>query len=390
MKIPRLSEVSVRGKRLLIREDLNAPISDGEVTSDARLIAALPTIEYAFAQGAACVLLASHLGRPPEGADPESAPEFSLGPIAKRLEALLGREVLLIEHIEDALDLKPGCLGLLENVRFLPGETDNEPELGYRLARLCDVFVMDAFATAHRAHASTVGIIDAAEIACAGPLLVRELEALEQLLENPARPFVAVIGGAKISSKLGVLDRLAELTDSLVVGGAIATTFLAAAGKAVGQSLIEASMLDEAKRLYEKYHPLLRDDCVVTEDVREGVTTHTVPVDNIPNWGKVADIGPVSRARLAKTLKEAGTILWNGPLGVFEIGAFSAGTLHLARCVAESPAFSVAGGGDTLAAIEMADVGDSISYISTGGGALLEFVEGRELPAIASLRARAR
>ena len=390
MNIPRLSEVRVRGKRLLIREDLNAPISDGNVTSDARLLAALPTIEYAFEHGAASVLLASHLGRPPKGADPETAPEFSLGPVARRLEALLGREVLLIENLEDALKIAPGCLGLLENVRFLPGETDNDPELGHRLARLCDVFVMDAFATAHRAHASTAGAIEAAEIACAGPLLVRELEALEQLLENPARPLVAIIGGAKISSKLGVLDRLAELTDSLIVGGAIATTFLAAAGKKVGRSLIEASMLDEAKRLLEKCQPLLPDDVVVAEDVREGVPTRIVSVDAIPNLGKVSDIGPVSRARLAKTLEEAGTILWNGPVGVFEIGAFSAGTLHLARSVAASPAFSLAGGGDTLAAIEMADVGDSISYISTGGGALLEFVEGRELPAIASLRARAR
>ena len=390
MNIPSLSEVPIRAKRLLIREDLNVPIADGKVTSDARLLAAVPTIEYAFEQGAASVLLASHLGRPPKGRSPETAREFSLRPVAARLGELLGRDVALIERLEDAVKLESGGLGLLENVRFLPGETENESDLAYRLARLCDVFVMDAFATAHRAHASTAGIIDVAEIACAGPLLVRELEALEQLLENPARPFVAVIGGAKISSKLGVLDRLAELTDSLVVGGAIATTFLAAAGKAVGRSLIEASMLDEAKRLRGKCHPLLPDDVVVAEDVRDGVTTRIVPVDSIPNEEMVADIGPVSRARLAKTIQEAGTILWNGPVGVFEIDAFSAGTLHLARCVAESSAFSVAGGGDTLAAIEMADVADSISYISTGGGALLEFVEGRELPAIASLRARAR
>lgn len=390
MKIPRLSEVSVRGKRVLIREDLNAPISDGAVTSDARLLAALPTIEYVFEQGAASVLLASHLGRPPRGADAQSAPEFSLQPVATRLEALLGREVLLIEQFDDALKLRPGTSGLLENVRFLRGETNNEPDLARRLARLCDVFVMDAFATAHRAHASTVGVIEAAEVACAGPLLLRELEALERLLQNPARPFVAIIGGAKISSKLGVLDRLAELTDTLVVGGAIATTFLAAAGKAVGRSLIEASMLDEARRLLEKCHPLLPDDVVVAEEVREDVSTRTVPVDAIPNNAMVVDIGPVSRTRLAEVLEDAGTILWNGPVGVFEIDAFSVGTLHLAQRVADSPAFSVAGGGDTLAAIDMADVADSISYISTGGGALLEFVEGRALPAIASLRARAR
>lgn len=390
MNIPKLCEVPVRAKRLLIREDLNAPIAEGRVTSDARLLAALPTIKDAFDQGAASVLLASHLGRPPKGASPQTNPEFSLRPVATRLGELLAREVLLIEKLDDAEKLDPGSLALLENLRFLPGESENAPDLARRLARLCDVFVMDAFATAHRAHASTAGVIEAAEIACAGPLLVRELEALERLLENPARPFVAVIGGAKISSKLRVLDRLAELTDTLVVGGAIATTFLAAAGKSVGRSLIEASMLDEAKRLREKSRPLLPDDVVVAEEVREGVTTRIVPVDAIPSGEMVADIGPVSRARLGKTLREARTILWNGPVGVFETPAFSAGTLHLARCVAESPAFSVAGGGDTLAAIEMAEVGDAISYISTGGGALLEFFEGRELPAIASLRARAR
>ncbi len=390
MKIPKLSEVPIRAKRLLIREDLNAPIAEGRVTSDARLLAALPTIEQAFDHGAKSVLLASHLGRPPEGASAQTTPEFSLRPVATRLSELLAREVLLIENLGDAENLNPGSLALLENLRFLPGETENSQEPARRLANLCDVFVMDAFATAHRAHASTAGVIEAAEIACAGPLLVRELEALERLLENPARPFVAVIGGAKISTKLGVLDRLAELTDSLVVGGAIATTFLAAAGKDVGRSLIEASMLDEAKRLREKCRPLLPDDVVVAEEVREDVTTRIVPVDHISKRDMVADIGPVSRTRLGKTLGEAGTILWNGPVGVFEIDAFSAGTLHLTRCVAESAAFSVVGGGDTLAAIEIANMRDSISYISTGGGALLEFVEGKELPAIASLRARAR
>lgn len=390
MNIPSLFEVPIRGKRLLIREDLNAPILKGEVSSDARLIACLPTIEYAIEQGAASVLLASHLGRPPEGSTLATAPDFSLAPVATRLGQLLGREIELIERLEDAATLESGGLGLLENVRFLPGETDNNPELGRRLASLCDVFVMDAFATAHRAHASTAGVIEAAQIACAGPLLVSELEALEKLLEAPARPLVAVIGGAKISSKLGVLDRLAEFTDTLVVGGAIATTFLAAAGKDVGRSLIEASMMDEAERLVDKCHPLLPDDVLVAEDVREGVTTRIVPVDAIPSDQMVVDIGPASCVRLGETLRRAGTILWNGPVGVFEFDAFAAGTLHLARCVAESSAFSVAGGGDTLAAIDMANVADSVSYISTGGGALLEFVEGRTLPAIASLRARAR
>ncbi len=396
MKIPRLSEAPVSGNRLLIRLDLNVPIADGRVTSDARLLAALPTIECAFAQGAKSVLLASHLGRPPKGVNARTAPEYSLAPVARRLGELLAREVALIDLLidgsidggETAQQLGPGGLGLLENVRFLPGETQNAPQLARQLAGMCDLFVMDAFATAHRAHASTTGVTEVARYACAGPLLIRELEALERVVEAPVRPFVAIIGGAKISTKLAVLERLSEISDTLVVGGAIATTLLAATGVSVGQSLLEASMLDEARRLLATARPLLPEDVLVADEVRAGATTRILPVDAIERHHRVVDIGPLSRARLRQTLLEAGCILWNGPLGVFEIDDFAAGTLHLARSVAESSAFSVVGGGDTLAALEKAGVAGDISCISTGGGALLEFVEGRTLPAIAALHTR--
>ena len=390
MRVPSLLEIPVQGKRLLIREDLNAPIAKGKVSSDARLVAALPTIKYAIEQGAKSIVVASHLGRPPSGATSKTAPEFSMRPIASRLSELLGREVALLDSLDEAARLPPGTLALLENLRFFPGETENDHGLAKRLAKLCDVFVMDAFASAHRAHASTAGVIDAADIACAGPLLARELEALESILENPARPLVSIVGGAKISSKLGVLDRLAQLSDKLVVGGAIANTFLAAANYEVGKSLIEASMLGEAQRLLAKYDPLLPEDVVTARELGADARTSICPVDSIPADEMVVDVGPASRSRLHDLLLDAGTILWNGPLGVFEIDAFAAGTLHLSHSVAESPAFSLAGGGDTLAAIDLAQVRDSISYISTGGGALLEFVEGKELPSIALLRARAR
>jgi len=387
--VPSVYALDIRGKRVLVREDLNAPVQDGRVTSDARLLAALPTIELLKKQGAARILLASHLGRPAKGDTPATAPQFSLAPVAARLGELLGEQVDLVD-MESATAMQAGTIGLLENVRFQPGETDNDPALAEKLAGLCDVFVMDAFATAHRAHASTAGVIDVAKVACAGPLLLRELETLSELLEAPARPLVAVIGGAKISTKLGVLDRLAQLTDTLVVGGAIATTFLAAKGLNVGKSLIEASMLDEAERLLASSRMLLPVDVVVAREVRARARTKTVPVEDIGEHDRVVDIGPNSRAQLRGAMNVVGTILWNGPLGVFEIDRFAAGTLHFARSVARSPAFSLAGGGDTLAAIDKAGVAKSISYISTGGGALLEFVEGRELPAIASLRARAR
>ena len=390
MKILSLSEVSIRGKRLLIREDLNAPLADGRVTSDARLVAALPTVEQALAQGASSIILASHLGRPPRGADADTAPEFSMRPVATRLSELLGRDVTLLNGLDEAANLPAGGVSLLENLRFLPGETENDADLAKRLAKLCDVFVMDAFASAHRAHASTAGVIEAASVACAGPLLVKELQTLESILKNPTRPLVSIVGGAKISTKLGVLDRLAELSDTLVVGGAIANTFLAAAGYEVGESLIEASMLDEASRLLSNCDPLLPQDVLTAKEVAADAQTRICSVDSIPNDEMVVDIGPVSRNQLRDLLLESGTILWNGPLGVFEIEAFSAGTLHLAHSVAESSAFSLAGGGDTLAAIDLAEVQDSISYISTGGGALLEFVEGKVLPSIAQLGSRAR
>lgn len=390
MRIPSLSDVSIQNKRLLIREDLNAPIAEGRVTSDARLVAVLPTIEVALARGAKSIVLASHLGRPPKGANPDTAPEFSMLPVATRLSTLLGREVVFLSELDEAAQLPSGTLALLENLRFLPGETENDTHLAKRLAALCDVFVMDAFASVHRAHASTAGVIQAADVACAGPLLVRELQALESILEAPTRPLVSIVGGAKISTKLGVLNRLAELSDKLVVGGAIANTFLAAAGYQVGKSLIEASMLEEARRLLSACDPLLPEDVLTAKQVTGDARVRNCPVDSIPRDEMVLDIGPVSRNRLREILLESGTILWNGPVGMFEIEAFSGGTLDLAHSVAESSAFSLAGGGDTLAAIDLAEVQDSISYISTGGGALLEFVQGKELPSLARLRSRAR
>lgn len=390
MRIPSLSDVSIQNKRLLIREDLNAPIAEGRVTSDARLVAVLPTIEVALARGAKSIVLASHLGRPPKGASPDTAPEFSMLPVATRLSTLLGREVTFLSELDEAAQLPSGTLALLENLRFLPGETENDTHLAKRLAALCDVFVMDAFASVHRAHASTAGVIQAADVACAGPLLVRELQALESILEAPTRPLVSIVGGAKISTKLGVLNRLAELSDKLVVGGAIANTFLAAAGYQVGKSLIEASMLEEARRLLSACDPLLPEDVLTAKQVTGDARVRNCPVDSIPRDEMVLDIGPVSRNRLREILLESGTILWNGPVGMFEIEAFSGGTLDLAHSVAESSAFSLAGGGDTLAAIDLAEVQDSISYISTGGGALLEFVQGKELPSLARLRSRAR
>ena len=390
MRIPSLSDVSIQNKRLLIREDLNAPIAEGRVTSDARLVAVLPTIEVALARGAKSIVLASHLGRPPKGANPDTAPEFSMLPVATRLSTLLGREVTFLSELDEAAQLPSGTLALLENLRFLPGETENDTHLAKRLAALCDVFVMDAFASVHRAHASTAGVIQAADVACAGPLLVRELQALESILEAPTRPLVSIVGGAKISTKLGVLNRLAELSDKLVVGGAIANTFLAAAGYQVGKSLIEASMLEEARRLLSACDPLLPEDVLTAKQVTGDARVRNCPVDSIPRDEMVLDIGPASRNRLREILLESGTILWNGPVGMFEIEAFSGGTLDLAHSVAESSAFSLAGGGDTLAAIDLAEVQDSISYISTGGGALLEFVQGKELPSLARLRSRAR
>jgi phosphoglycerate kinase len=384
-----MADVRLSGKRVLIREDLNVPVADGAVTSDARILAALPTIKAALAANAA-VMLVSHLGRPTEG-KPED--RFSLLPVAEHLSGLLGRDVPLLKDWIDGVDVEPGELVLLENVRFLRGEKACDESLSRRMAALCDVFVMDAFGTAHRAQASTCGVAEYATVACAGPLLVAELEALGRVLTDPARPFVAVVGGSKVSTKLTVLDALASKVDTLIVGGGIANTFIAAAGHNVGKSLFEADMLDTARRLAAagagRADIPVPDDVVVAKEFAADAAAVVKQVDAIEDDELVLDIGPRTADRFAALLAGAGTIIWNGPVGVFEFDAFGAGTRVLAQAIANSSAFSVAGGGDTLAAIDKYGVADRISYISTGGGAFLEFVEGKKLPAVEILEKRA-
>jgi len=385
-----MSELELAGRRVLIRADLNAPIEDGEVRSDARLRAVLPTLERALGQGARVILM-SHLGRPEEG---RPDPKLSLAPVARRLGELLGREVRFATDWLDGVDLAPGELVLAENVRFEVGEKKNDPKLARRMAALCDVFVMDAFGTAHRAQASTVGVAEHAPVACAGPLLMAELEALAGALEQPRRPLVAIVGGAKVSGKLGVLERLAAMVDTLILGGGIANTIIAASGFAVGRSLHEPDMLDFARRLlaceFGRAAIPLPTDVVVATALDAGAEASTKPVAGVGPDEMILDIGPETARAHAAIVREAGTIVWNGPLGVFEIEQFAAGTRSLAESVAASDAFSIVGGGDTLAAIEQFGVADRISYISTGGGAFLEFLEGKELPAVAVLERRAR
>lgn len=387
--VVRMSDLDLAGKRVLIREDLNVPVSDGRVTSDARIRAALPTIRQAREAGAA-VMLMSHLGRPSEG-KPEG--QFSLRPVAVALTEALGQEVPLIENWIDGVDVAPGQVVLLENVRFLKGEKASDDTLSRRMAALCDVFVMDAFGTAHRAQASTYGVARHASVACAGPLLCAELEALGKALKEPARPVVAIVGGSKVSTKLTVLDALAGLVDELIVGGGIANTFIAAAGHAVGKSLYEADMLEQAKALAEntgdRANIPVPVDVVVAKEFSADATAETRPVDGVRDDELILDIGPESAARFADILARAGTIIWNGPVGVFEFDQFGEGTRVIAEAIARSDAFSVAGGGDTLAAIDKYGVAPDISYISTGGGAFLEFVEGKKLPAVAILEERA-
>jgi phosphoglycerate kinase len=385
-----MSELDLRGKRVLIREDLNVPVAEGKVTSDARIRAALPTIERALDMGAA-VMLMSHLGRPTEG---KPDPKYSLRPVAAHLASLLGREVPLVEHWLDGVTVEPGSVVMCENVRFNVGETADDEALGRRMARLCDVFVMDAFGTAHRAQASTHGVVRFAPVACAGPLLAAELEALGRALESPRRPLVAIVGGAKVSTKLEVLQSLLARVDQLIVGGGIANTFLAAAGHPVGASLHEAGLLDTARHLMEDAAGRgaeipLPTDVVVGKAMRADTEVATKAVDAVAPDDLILDIGPVTAARLAERLATAGTIVWNGPVGVFELAPFASGTETIARAIAASGAFSIAGGGDTLAAVEAFAVADRISYISTGGGAFLEFLEGKQLPAVAALEARA-
>ncbi len=390
MTIKKMTDLDLRGKRVLIRADLNVPIQDGEVTSDTRIRASVPTIRQALDQGAACVMVMSHLGRPKEG---EYDERFSLAPVADRLAQLLGRPVRLVRDWIDGVDCQPGEVLVLENVRFLPGEKANDPELGKKMAALCDVFVMDAFGTAHRAQASTHAVARFAPQACAGLLLAQELEALSKALENPRRPLLAIVGGSKVSTKLTVLETLAQKVDQLIVGGGIANTFIAAAGYPVGKSLYEPDLVPEAKRLMEQAAARGAEipipvDVVVAKEFSETAEATVKPVDQVGEDDMILDIGPQTAEQYADKILQAGTIVWNGPVGVFEIDQFSHGTRRVAEAIAASPAFSIAGGGDTLAAIEKFGVGDRISYQSTGGGAFLEFLEGKKLPAVEILEQR--
>lgn len=394
MTVLKMTDLDLRNQRVLIREDLNVPVKNGVIRSDARLVASLPTIKLALEKGAA-VLICSHLGRPVEG---EYSEENSLKPVAEWLSAKLGQTVPLIADYLDGVAVEPGQVVLLENVRFNKGEKKNLDELTQKYAALCDVFVMDAFGTAHRAEGSTHGVAQFAKVAAAGPLLAAELEALGKALDKPARPMAAIVAGSKVSTKLDVLTSLSSICDQLIVGGGIANTFLAAAGFPVGKSLCEHDLLDTARAIAAKVSVPLPTDVVVAEvtgpidDFFAFVQAATPVVKAVADVGPndmILDVGPETAARFAELLKAAKTILWNGPVGVFEVDAFGAGTKALSLAIAESDAFSIAGGGDTLAAIDKYGVADRVSYISTGGGAFLEFVEGKVLPAVAALEAAA-
>jgi phosphoglycerate kinase len=390
MKIIKMSSLDLKDKRVLIREDLNVPIKGGEVGSDARIRAALPTIQAAL-EAKARVMVMSHLGRPDEG---KFAEEFSLAPIARRLTQLLGVQVPLKRDWLDGVAVAPGEVVLLENVRFNKGEKKDDEQLSRAMAALCDVYVMDAFGTAHRAEASTHGVAKYAAVACAGPLLVSELTALETALEKPARPLLAIVGGSKVSTKLTVLESLLSKVDQLIVGGGIANTFLAAQGFNVGKSLHEPDMLDICRRLMEQSASRgivipMPTDVVVATEFSAVAEADVKRVEAVASNEMILDVGPDSVEQLSKLIAKAGTVLWNGPVGVFEFDQFGEGTRTLANAVARSKAFSLAGGGDTLAAIEKYGIEDSISYISTGGGAFLEFVEGKKLPAVDILERRA-
>lgn len=389
MPVRRMLDLELKGQRVLIREDLNVPVEGGVITSDARIRAALPTIRAAREAGAR-VLLLSHLGRPKEG---EFSAENSLAPVAVRLGELLGTPVRLVNDWLGGIECAPGEVVLCENVRFNKGEKQDDEALSRRMAALCDIFVMDAFGTAHRAEASTHGVARFAPLACAGPLLVGELEALERALAKPARPLVAIVAGSKVSTKLTVLESLLSKVDQLIVGGGIANTFLAATGVAVGKSLHEPAMLDTARALLAQAKAKgtaipLPTDVVVAKEFSATAVATTRTVDAVEADELILDIGPSTARSLATLLQSAGTILWNGPVGVFEFDSFAGGTRVIAEAIAASSAFSLAGGGDTLAAIEKFGVESGISYISTGGGAFLEFVEGKTLPAVAALEAR--
>ncbi len=385
MTVLKMTDLDLQGKRVLIREDLNVPVKDGAVKSDARILASLPTIKLALEKGAA-VLVCSHLGRPEEGVYSE---EDSLKPVSDYLSKALGREVPLVKDYLDGVEVKPGELVLLENVRFNKGEKKNTDELAQQYAALCDVFVMDAFGTAHRAQGSTHGVAKFAKVACAGPLLAAELDALGKALDKPQRPMVAIVAGSKVSTKLDVLTSLADICDQLIVGGGIANTFLAAAGYKVGKSLHEADLIDTAKAIAAKVAVPLPVDVVVAKEFAESAEATVKAIADVADDDMILDIGPKTAAMFGEMLKASQTILWNGPVGVFEFDQFGNGTKVLAQAIAQSPAFSIAGGGDTLAAIDKYGVAEQISYISTGGGAFLEFVEGKVLPAVEVLEQRA-
>ena len=386
MTVLRMADQALIGKRVLIREDLNVPVKDGVVTSDARLRASMPTIKLALEAGAKVIVM-SHLGRPTEG---EFEEKFSMQPVANYLSEALGKDVPVVKDFAAGIEVADGELVLLENVRFNKGEKKDEDDLAKAYASLCDVFVMDAFGTAHRAQASTHGVAKFAPIACAGPLLAAELDALGKALDKPERPLVAIVGGSKVSTKLEVLESLSDLCDQIIVGGGIANTFLAAAGKPVGKSLYEADLVPQAKALMEKVSIPVPTDVVCAKEFAENAAATLKTADEVLEDDMIFDIGPDSAAALAEQLKEAKTIIWNGPVGVFEFDQFGEGTKALALAIAESEAFSIAGGGDTLAAVDKYEIAEKVSYISTGGGAFLEFVEGKVLPAVQMLEERAK
>lgn len=384
MTVIKMTDLDLANKRVLIREDLNVPVKEGKVTSDARIRAALPTIKQALSAGAK-VMVMSHLGRPTEGQYEE---QYSLQPVADHLAGLLGQDVPLVKDWLEGVEVEAGQLVLVENVRFNQGEKKDDEALAKKMAALCDVYVMDAFGTAHRAQASTHGVGKFAPVACAGPLLAAELEALEKALAAPARPMAAIVGGSKVSTKLTVLESLSDKVDQLIVGGGIANTFLAAAGFPVGKSLHEADLIPQAKALMEKVNIPLPEDVVVATEFSADAEATVKDAQDVSADDMILDIGPKAAAKLAALLENAQTIIWNGPVGVFEFDQFGEGTKALSHAIANSDGFSIAGGGDTLAAVDKYDIAEKVSYISTGGGAFLEFVEGKVLPAVAMLESR--
>jgi len=391
MSILKMTDIDLKGKRVLIRQDLNVPVKDGKVTSDKRIQASLPTIKLALDAGAK-VMIMSHLGRPVEG---EYDIQFTLAPVAERISKLTGRPTRLVKDWLNGVELVEGEIAVFENVRFNKGEKKNDDELSKKIAALCDVYVMDAFGTAHRAQASTHGVAKYAPVACAGPLLTGELDALGKAFDNPARPLIAIVGGSKVSTKLPVLESLSKIVDQLIVGGGIANTFIAAAGNNVGRSLYEEDLIDEAKRLTLSAKERGGDipvptDVVCGKEFTETAAASLKKAGEVEDDDMIFDVGPETSATFAEMLKKAGTIIWNGPVGVFEFDQFGEGTKALSMAIAESPAFSIAGGGDTLAAIDKYGITDKVSYISTGGGAFLEFLEGKKLPAVEMLEERAK